>query len=393
MDTWKMIGVLAGLALIFFVVTVVSATNDYNDYREGAIVFEVDRLVGLDELQKISIELSDEKVIFYEATSDQLEINYTRACSSERLLSQYESSFDIDESDGIIKITMDNINRNWFYDNWLSRLVTGIYNNQGVLMVGIPATYNDDVSVTVSSGSIEGVDLILGNFSAISSSGSLDFEDVTSDEFYGKSSSGSVRLKNMTITEASSVITSSGRITIETMTANSVELSASSGSINLLDIKGTEYIIANGSSGRITIDGMDTTELEIRNSSGSISANGIKATKTSMTTSSGRIEAKGSFGHVSAESGSGSIDLKCITATDTIKGKASSGRVIVYIPKETQFQAFVNISSGSFNSDFDLFEKRDYQGYDFYKATDAFEDGIDIYITTGSGSSAIYEIY
>lgn len=432
MNIWKTIGLLGGLALVFLVVTVVSATNDYNIYEDGEMVFEKNESITLDDQELIQITAYSDKIELYETDNETLEIFYKKTCNSDRQYNQYEEGFVIEESDSTISITIDPLYNNWLYENWLAKIVTGFAEDEGVLKIGIPSDFNEDLEVGGSSGSLTAASLVLDEVYLKSSSGSLSVkdieagvleirassgsmvvEDITSEgstiidsssgrvtisevNAYDLSidvSSGSIKLKNIMTKEALKLKASSGTVTIETAEAGSVLVDVSSGSVNLSNIVSTGKLTVDGSSGRMTLEDVSASELDLSNSSGSINGSDLITKETNVSVSSGKIDIQGELGKVTTDGGSGSTTIRCETFGDNISIDASSGSIDLYLPDNAEFEAFIDKSSGGFDSNFFVNEKEDYDGYDLYAYTIDGKDGFQIYINTGSGSIDILEAH
>ncbi len=164
---------------------------------------------------------------------------------------------------------------------------------------------------------------------------------------------------------------SSGKYTVSGLNLDSLDISGSSGSITIHDISAGSAGV-KVSSGSITAEGWrigsgeikavsgnldlksvtaeDTLDLNV--SSGSIRGEDIGASSITGRVVSGRIRLKGVSGNLNMKSSSGSIDVEFRNPGDDIYLKASSGPLSVGFPRGTVFRLSAVVSSGNIRSDF-----------------------------------------
>lgn len=351
MSSGKVIGLLAGLALLFLIVGTVSAISDHSNYEGGSMTFEYDEKVSIDGHILIDVDFSSDNVDVYRASGDEVEIYYTRTCSSNEALSELKEKFTVKTDDNKIEIYLNDFSTHWWNDNFLSRLIAGNFTFSSRLELGIPEGYEEDLTIRLSSGNMAISDLSLKEINLQASSGRITANDITGDSFKASTSSGNIEVN---------------RIDVST-------------SVNL-----------EASSGRISLDGIEANILEASTSSGNIVGEDIKVSETNARASSGRVELSGEMGKTDTSTSSGNIILVFDVADEDIKATASSGGIKVTLPRDTEFEVDGDYSSGNFRTDFD-FDTYDDDDHHFYGRTEDGGAGISVELSTTSGNQNLYE--
>ncbi len=126
---------------------------------------------------------------------------------------------------------------------------------------------------------------------------------------------------------------SSGNVDVVDCSAQSIDVDSSSGNISIVQKGESDKINADSSSGKVRIEAEKVGKVRADTSSGNISVSADKADDVSIDSSSG--DAKLSLGGVPSKA-----------VIDT-----SSGDVTIYMPKDADFTAEVDTSSGEFFSE------------------------------------------
>jgi len=351
MNNGKMIGLLGGLALVFLIVASISAITDADHHKGEKYVFEYTDSIEMDD-QIIDVGFSSENIDIYQSKTGKLEVYFIKTCGSENEYKQYEDKFEVKVTDSKILISADDIKQDyWIFDNFLSRLIAGNFNYESRLELGIPEGYENNLVVTVSSGNIKIQEIAL---------------------------------------DSMNVKASSGNIVISDITANNVDVATSSGNIELISIETEQTFEANASSGRITLDDIICDDLILQATSGNISGDHIVANSTNADTSSGRLNMNGDLGEGDFGASSGNVEVVYTKAEDNIDAHASSGRVSVSVPRDSEFQLYADFSSGNFSTDFDL-DHVNSDSHNYDGATRNGADGFVINISVSSGNSSLNE--
>ena len=153
---------------------------------------------------------------------------------------------------------------------------------------------------------------------------------------------------------------SSADANFEDLSANNVTIESSSGDIRMVNCQAKEYAIT-ASSGDIKLDQIIASEkAKCTASSGEISINTESISDLSVETSSGDVKLDIKDPHkVYAQASSGEMNLTFAKMPSELKIETSSGDVDLYLPKNADFKAEIETSSGDFESDLALSKNGD----------------------------------
>ena len=195
------------------------------------------------------------------------------------------------------------------------------------------------------------------------SSADIYINDLKSNKFTINTSSGYVSTENTTFNNCN-IRSTSGDISINSSTVdNFCDINSTSGEIKCNNLK-TEKLETKTTSGDITFKNAQQNDCYIKSISGEISFNGDSKT-VSFNSTSGDIEADGSFSDISVKTVSGESNIKSLQFPKTFNAESTSGDIDLYIPddEKTGFNASVSTTSGDFSSNTPLKSSDNYKIY------------------------------
>ncbi|WP_026478548.1 DUF4097 family beta strand repeat-containing protein [Alkaliphilus transvaalensis] len=244
----------------------------------------------------------------------------------------------------------------------------GIHREKLRLDLYLPNSYDQQLLITTTSGSVEAQELNLTEFSIDSSSGSLRLDYIRAKESRFKANSGSIKLKNYE--GELEVVTHSGSIKVEAINATKATLTAKSGSIEIVKLNGE--VVAETSSGSIKLESVKSLKTILKGSSGSIKINNLigdlegrthsgsikvesaLTQNTYLKSISGKIQLTNFVGNLMGEVTSGSIIAEYKEFRNSINLTAVSGKIDLTLPKEAQFIINAKTTSGGIKTNFPI---------------------------------------
>lgn len=173
-------------------------------------------------------------------------------------------------------------------------------------------------------------------------------------------------IKNMNIDSTS------GNINISDIKAGSLLADSTSGYVSIINVE-AESIRSDTTSGGISMSNINTDSLSVDTISGSLTLRGVSAYKINVSSTSGKIDfqdttadnvdvdtisggtnIEGGFVSIRAESTSGSVKIKSVTAPESIRVDTISGSVTITIPETENLSVNFDSVSGRFSSDFSV---------------------------------------
>jgi DUF4097 and DUF4098 domain-containing protein YvlB len=115
-------------------------------------------------------------------------------------------------------------------------------------------------------------------------------------------------------------------------------------------------IITNHTSGKLEMDNINVDELNCKMTSGSLKATNLIINDLTTNITSGTIDIDGAVSNIDIKETSGITNVETSVVPSKLKVNITSGGVTVSIPDNSGFIVGKHITSGSFNSEFDLDE-------------------------------------
>ena len=121
-------------------------------------------------------------------------------------------------------------------------------------------------------------------------------------------------------------------------------------------LTGTQSVTldVHAESGTLKLTGVQADDLIARITSGGFTGTDVAAGSVDMDITSGTAKLDGTLGRILARVGSGSADIQCAVLPEALDAHVTSGRLKIHIPENDGFTATVGVTSGRFDSDFDL---------------------------------------
>ena len=305
MKTFKLVQLILWLMIIAFLVTVLvlfvlGKTNFSMFIRNDKQIELLQQTENVNGITGIKFDLHSTDVVIEPSDSEEISINYR---GPESLKDKVD--LDVAIVDGQLTITQDNPLNNWFFGMWNF--------NSRVLVVTLPESYADDISIVNTSGDLAVTgDYDITNFTSLLTSGDVNIEGIICTDFTLDSTSGDVTLGSVAARDLDIALTS-GRIDAKVLSG--------SGSIGTV-------------SGDIRIDSL-VGDVQISATSGDVTVSDFSGSG-SVTCSSGDIG-------VSAAVSSGDLSLK-----------TTSGGVDVSLGKTASYQIDAHCTSGDVSANFPL---------------------------------------
>ena len=198
---------------------------------------------------------------------------------------------------------------------------------------GIPAPFDGDIEIKISSGDTIVQNLSTENLEIRSSSGDIDADALSSGFMEIRASSGDISADRLEASDLNMKV-SSGDISIKSADTETCSIDSSSGRINIGRIAASEDVFMEASSGRITAGYIEGGKINIRSHSGDITIDELTAQDAMVKASSG------------------DIDLRLTALHDSLAIESSSGEVDLKLPEDAAFSVSAKASSGKIRSDF-----------------------------------------
>ncbi|MCX7614588.1 MAG: DUF4097 domain-containing protein [Clostridiales bacterium] len=162
---------------------------------------------------------------------------------------------------------------------------------------------------------------------------------------------------------------------------DTINVKCTSGQIEAQKIQ-TKDFVADTTSGKISLSDIKADQSILSAVSGSINGKSLDFGKIDCKATSGRIDIDGSFQNITAKCTSGSLTILAKKCPNTIIADVSSGKIALTIPENDGFTIHFGVTSGSFQSDFELpnVRKGDKSGTSTYKNGGA---DFDLRVTSG----------
>lgn len=119
-------------------------------------------------------------------------------------------------------------------------------------------------------------------------------------------------------------------------------------------------LYVSGASGRYNLSNFSCENLQIDLASGQVDAAHVTADTLAVDVVSGQVNIEGSFaGSVDMNTTSGTVSVFCNSAPHSVRADVTSGHMMLALPDDAGFTAYVDKTSGSFSSDFKTTQEGD----------------------------------
>lgn len=146
----------------------------------------------------------------------------------------------------------------------------------------------------------------------------------------------------------------------EAVKADHIYADVSSGNVNIIDCSAKTFDVDTSSGDTKIVQLGESDSISVDCSSGSVDIKAEKVSKLRLDTSSGKVESDiKECADVRADTSSGDVTLEFGNVPDKSSIDTSSGDVKIFLPKEAEFTAEVDTSSGEFYTDFSCTSKGD----------------------------------
>jgi DUF4097 and DUF4098 domain-containing protein YvlB len=183
--------------------------------------------------------------------------------------------------------------------------------------------------------------------------------DVTIPDNWGedldiKNTSGSISANELKGDDIS-IVTISGSISIDKLMGKNIEIKSTSGAIAVDQVIASAKFTGSTISGKYAVNVIESREVDLNSTSGVIDVSDAQCDDFDARSISGDIDITLKKGNADIETTSGRIKIKFLDGFDTIKAKSISGKVLVSVPENSQFDVDIRTISGSIKcSDFSM---------------------------------------
>ncbi|WP_040198333.1 DUF4097 family beta strand repeat-containing protein [Candidatus Soleaferrea massiliensis] len=293
-------GLLCAAGLVISGCAFAATGFSFQDIANGPRVEEREHTAKIEGLTGIDVRSENIRVKVVPTAGKDIVVHY---------LEGDQLTCSITEQNGVLVV------ESTYLQNWFDQFRFGLFSSLALLeydiTVELPKDYTQALKVQNGNAGISVEDASLTDLDCETSNSSVELTGVTAGTLRAVSSNGHISLQKVSSAGAMQVRNSNSSIKMEDVRAEDTTIEDSNSSIKLIEFAGTG-------------------KLHVQNSNGSIYFEDIEVGKTTVKNSNSRVEFDGAqLGLLSISNYNGRIQLKDVTAQESVKASTTNSSVVV----------------------------------------------------------------